>query len=142
MKRTLVYFLIFTLTMSVAPAFAESQFRKSMTDAAVADAQARSRRARAENPYKMPGLVLLSAGAALTLFGFIFPSGVECTDRGGAFSLDVQCGTKANKGLLFTGIGAAGVGTFLMMKGSRDSSASPSVSPLVGGFVVRKSVGF
>lgn len=108
------------LALSATPALA-SDLMASATKAATEAAQTQRPAARGQNPYKTPGIILLSAGAGLTLLAFLAPSGVSCQETGrGLF--DVSCGTTTNKGLLFGGLGAMGVGGFLLMK-----KPSPSI---------------
>lgn len=131
------------MTLASQPAFADPVLRRSIDNAATRFAQAASRpAARGENPYMVPGLVLISGGGVLTLYAFLSPSGVECSDTSTRNTFSVECGTKANKGLLFTGLGAAGVGVLLLMKGEKHRNASPSIVAVPGGAAVLHRIQF
>jgi hypothetical protein len=69
----------------------------------------------------------------------VAPSGVKCQEGRGF--LDFECGTTANKGLLFGGLGAAGVGAALLAVGE-GKRGLPSISPRPGGFMVRHRIRF
>ena len=62
---------------------------------------------------------MIGGGAALALLAFVNPTGATCTDRSTATTVSVSCGTTANKGLLFGGLGAAGVGAALLVRGEQ-----------------------
>lgn len=121
-----------------APSFAQSIL--ALAERAVA-AELQRPASQGRNPHATPAIVLMGAGASLVALAFIAPSGVSCEDTGRNLA-DISCGTHANKGLLFTGIGAAGVGVFLWMKGDRQRQSQPSVAPTAGGFVVRQRFSF
>jgi hypothetical protein len=125
--------LVLAFSLAGGTAFAES-IRSSIPAAAAAAGAAQARqRGRGENPMMVPGLVLMGGGASLATLAMLAPSGVKCKDTGGR-SFGVECGTTANKGLLFTGLGAVGVGGYLIMRGEKQRSA-PFVAPTVGGVV-------
>ena len=111
--------VVLALIVAAPSAYADTLFRRSIDKAVAAEVQANRRAARDENPHKAAAITLLSAGAGLVILGFTMPSGVECTDNSTSRTISIDCGTKANKGLLFAGVGAAGLGGFLYMKGER-----------------------
>lgn len=90
-----------------------------------------------ENPMLVPGLVLIGGGAGLALLAVLNPTGVECSET----SSSIECGTKANKALLFSGLGAAALGGVLIMRGSRQSNA-PSIVTTPGGIAVQQRIRF
>lgn len=144
MNKTLVRIVTVALALLVASpsAYADTLFRRSI-DKAAAEAAQTSRRqaARDQNPHKVLALSLIGAGATLAILGFVTPAGVECSDVSTSRTYSVECGTKANKGLLFSGAGAIGLGGILYMKGERQRS-TPSITPTAGGVVVRQRVRF
>ena len=133
--------VVLALLIAAPSAYADTLFRRSIDKAVAAEVQASRRRAaRDENPHKVLALGLIGAGATLAILAFVMPSGVECRETGpSVFSL--ECGTKANKGLLFAGLGAAGLGGIMYMKGERQRAA-PSITPTIGGVVIRQRVRF
>lgn len=134
--------VVLALTVAVPAAHADTLFRRSIDKAVAEQAQApRRRAARDENPHKVAALTLLGVGATLAVLGFVLPSGAECTDSSTSRGFAVECGTKANKGLLFAGVGAAGLGGFLYMKGERQRAA-PSITATAGGVIIRQRVRF
>ena len=66
----------------------------------------------AENPYFVPGIVLMSTGGGIMLLGFANPGSVDChvTD------VSISCSTY-NKGLVYGGLAAAGLGAALFIRG-------------------------
>jgi len=128
--------------MATSPAFADSPFRQSVDRAVAASAQApRSTAMRGPNPYMLPGLALLGGGVTLFAMAFALPTGAECTDKSTSTRVSVECGTKANKGLMVAGLAAAAGGGYLLMKGEKQRSA-PSVSFAPGRVVVRQRFRF
>lgn len=113
--------MVLVMVMAASPVMAGDLSKSVKT--AVEREMAQSRpAARGENPYKIAAIGLMGGGATLTILAFTNPTGVECSDKGGLTSYSVECGTKANKGLLFSGIGAIGLGAFLFWKGERERS--------------------
>lgn len=132
---------VLVLLVATPAAYADTLFRRSIDKAVAEEAQAATRRAaRDENPHKGAAITLLSAGAGLVLLGFVMPSGAECKETNSSL-YGIECGTKANKGLLFAGLGAAGLGGFMYMKGEQQR-ATPSIMTTAGGVVVRSRVRF
>lgn len=121
--------------------FPASTFAQSIRDAvqgeAIRLAQSQRPAARGRNPYSTPALVLIGGGAGLFVLAFLAPSGVDC-DVDNDFNVD--CGTTANKGLLFSGLGAMGVGAYLYFKG--ENMRGPNIKPIPGGIVVRQRIKF
>lgn len=104
--------------------------------------QARQR-GRGDNPMMIPGIALIGGGGLLMALGLMSSSGVECTvgeSRSGAIT--GGCDTKSNKGLIFAGLGAAGVGGFLLMRGAKQRNSSPYIMPTVGGVSVGQRLSF
>jgi hypothetical protein len=117
-KRLAVGILLVALLP--VPAFAQSSrsLRSSIKSAAAATAakavsagQAQRPAARGRGPSKTPGFVLVGIGGLLMLLAVASPS-ASCSETTTTFS----CGTGPNKGLMFAGLGAAGFGTFLIVK--------------------------
>lgn len=118
MKRPVVAALLAILlpaSHARASDFADS-IARATGRAANASEQARSA-ARGENPYLVPGLVLVGGGATLALWGLLSTTGVECTSD--PLAINVKCDTTSNKGLTFAGLGAAGVGAILLWRGEQ-----------------------
>lgn len=136
-KRVLIIVLSFALIVPAPPVFGQGMGIIRASENAIkavvaADAQARRPAARGENPYMTPGLVLLGLGGALVVWGFAAPSGVKCS---GDF-LSVECGTTANKGLLFAGLASAGAGATLIMVGE-GKRGRPTISLRLAGMALR-----
>jgi hypothetical protein len=130
--------LVFLLGGGVA--FGDT-IRSSIPAAVDAEAAAQTRqRGRGENELIVPGIVLISGGAGLALLGVIYPSGAKCEETGGR-NFGIQCGTTANKGLLFTGLGAAALGGYLIMRGEKQRNR-PFVAPTAGGIVAGHRLSF
>lgn len=66
----------------------------------------------------------MGVGGGLTVYGLTHTTGVEC-DFGNA---NLGCKTTRSKGLVFGGLGAAGVGLWLFMRGERQRNVMPSIS--------------
>lgn len=133
-KRLLAVALVCGLLPS--PAFAQS-IQKAIKAEAVRAAQTQRPAARGRNPYQTPAIVLLGVGAGLFVLAFVSPSGFKC-DADDDFNVD--CGTTANKGLLFGGLGAAGVGAYLYFKG--ENMRGPNIKPVSRGLVLEKRIRF
>ena len=88
----------------------------------------------------VPGVVLLSAGGGLAILSFLAPTGISCKDQSTSTTFNFDCGTTANKGLLFGGLGAMAVGGLLLMKGERDRNRSPELVFHPGGVMVRERI--
>lgn len=123
-RRTLVA-LTLALLMSGAPALAADL--GGSVKAAVERELAQSRpAARGDNPNKVAAIALVGGGTLLMISAFVFQSGIECKDTSTLTSTSVECGEKANKGLLFIGLGAMAAGGVVYMMGERQRS-SPQV---------------
>ena len=138
-KRALVPVLIVSLASPGVVVAQHVNLEKAAKAAVAAAVKAEAQRpaARGENPYMLPGLILLGGGATLSVLGFMDKTGVECSSD---FET-VECGTKANKGLIVSGLALAGVGAAVLVVGE-GKRGMPSVSPRPGGFVVRHRVTF
>lgn len=141
LKRALVAVLTFSLASPTLVVAQQVDLQKAAKVAvkAVVEAEAQSQRpaARGENPYMLPGLILLGGGATLSVLGFVDKTGVECT--GDLFTVD--CGTKANKGLIVSGLAVAGVGAAVLVVGE-GKRGMPSITAGPGRFVVKERVKF
>jgi hypothetical protein len=89
--------------------------------------------ARGDNPYETPAIILISGGTLLSVLALVAPAGINCDN-------DLNCETTGHKGLLVAGLGMAGVGVGLFMKGERQRS--PDIALLPGGVYVGKRVKF
>ena len=65
-----------------------------------------------DNPYFVPGIVLMSAGGGMMILGFANPGSIDCHVTDVSFS----CSTY-NKGLVYGGLAAAGLGAVLFLRG-------------------------
>lgn len=97
-------------------------------------AQAQRPAARGDNPYLIPGVVLIGTGGTVLLYGLVHDTGVSCD--GTLFT--VNCQTTKSKGTIIAGAAIAGVGAILLMKGEQDRSPSPEVVFGAGGVMIRK----
>lgn len=91
----------------------------------------------------IPGIALVGGGALLMLLGFMSTSGVECTvgeTRSG--TITSGCDSKSNKGLIFAGLGAAGLGGVLIMRGEKQRNSAPYIMPTAGGVAVGQRLSF
>lgn len=133
-----ILFLGLAFMLSGAPAFADT-IRTSIPAAVTAElaAEAAAQRGRGENPRLVPGLALLGVGASLFVGSFVYTTTVECGDTRSGFA----CGTKANKGLMFTGLAAAAAGGYLLWSGEKMRNAS-YVMPTPGGVAVGRRISF
>lgn len=89
-----------------------------------------------KDPYRLPGLIMLIGGGLLALAGAADTTGVRCESDAVSFG----CSTTRNKGLIFTGIGIAGVGSYFLLRGQRERSPSVQFGP--DGFAVRHRLSF
>jgi hypothetical protein len=120
--------LALVLTLTPVPTFAQTL--RAAAKAGGAELAAAQRPAvRGSNPYKTPAIVLMSAGAGLTLSGLAAQTTV-CAET---------CRSHPNKGVLFGGLGTLGVGAFLYMKGENRRAA---IRPVSGGIVVSTRIRF
>ena len=94
--------------------------------------------ARGDNPYMLPGVILIGGGATLMLFGFLDTTSVTCTDKGGATSINVSCDSGHNNGLIVAGLAAMGAGGFLLWKG--ENGRSPELVTGPGRVAIRKRI--
>ncbi len=133
--RVVSFGVIATLVASTA--FAGPGIRESIPAAVAREVAAQNQRGRGENPMLVPGLVLIGGGAGLALLAVLNPTSVECSETSSSF----ECGTKANKALLFSGLGAAALGGVLIMRGNRQSNA-PSIVTTPGGVAVQQRIRF
>ena len=86
-------------------------------------AMQRGGRTRRSNPYGTASYVLMGAGGVMTLYGMLY-RGAKCEYDPTTF---IDCKRTANKGLLFSGLGAAGLGVWLFVKGEGQRNTVPSV---------------
>ncbi len=131
-RRTLAVALVAGIALMPTQAYASDLLASSIASAAkeaAAAAQARPNAAgnNDENPYFLPGVILLSAGGVVALYGMTHDTGVSCnttgTNRGSSFS----CGTTKSKGTIIAGLGIAGVGGYLLFKGNQQKKSSPEI---------------
>lgn len=135
--RVRIVSAVLACSLASGPAFAEG-IRASIPGAVERELAAQaSQRGRGENPMMVPGLVLIAGGGGLALLGLVYPSGIECKESRTSF----DCGTTANKGLLFGGLGAAALGGILIMRGEKQRS-SPYIMPTERGVVVGQRLSF
>ena len=137
-QRALLAPLVLTLVASpVAAQEARFDLTKATAEAVKATLEAEAQRpaARGENPYMLPGLILVGGGAALSVIGFTVQTGVKCTEDVSSF----ECGTTANKGLVFSGVAIAGVGAALIVIG-QGKSGMPTLAPRPRGFEIRQRI--
>jgi hypothetical protein len=123
------------LALNPLPLFGQS-LRESANEAAIRLAETQRPAAGGRNPYQTPSLVLMGLGGTLTVLSFLAPSGVSCRETGPGL-IDIECGTQANKGLLFSGLGAVGLGAYLWMKGDKQRAAQPILTPTPGGIALQ-----
>lgn len=119
MKHLLVHSIVaFLLCGSTAAA------QDLVTSAAAAAARLGAQRTRPEpandDPYRLPGFIMLIGGGVLAIAGAADDTGVQCETSAGSF----DCSTTKNKGLIFTGLGLAGVGSYFLL---RQRGRSPSI---------------
>jgi hypothetical protein len=137
MTRLLVVVLVLSMT---APAFAD------IRESAAAQARRKAQEAPAAkraNPYFWPGVGLMGGGALLALYGFNHTTGAEIhigTDPAG-IPTSITAEEKKATGLGFVGLGIAGAGAFVYMKGNKQS-AMPSVQFGAGRMALTHRVSF
>lgn len=83
----------------------------------------RNRRTRRTNPYGTLSYVLMGAGGTIAVYGMTHTSGVEC-DIGGD---QIGCRQTKSKSVIFSGLGAAGLGLWLFVKGEGQRNMAPSI---------------
>jgi hypothetical protein len=115
--------LILLSVLLPTSAFAQS-IRQSAKDEVAKLVQAqRPSTARGDNPYETPAILLMAGGAGLTVLAAVLPPGLKCDNFG-------DCATTGHKGLLVSGLGLAGFGAVLFLKGQ--SQRRPDIVPLPG----------
>jgi hypothetical protein len=130
--------LVGTLVCSLAaePAFA-GDLTTSISKAATELAGQQSTAARGANPYMIPGLALIGGGGVVAVLGMLSTTSASCT----VSTSTVACDTGNNKGLLFGGLGIAGVGVWLLMKGEHErKDIDVAITPR--GAAVKKTIRF
>lgn len=136
-RRWIAVFLVLSFTVA-SPLFAQTPTEglgPSIDRAAKAlAAQPQRPAARGDNPYLIPGVVLIGAGGTVLLYGLVHDTGVSCD----ATLLSVNCETTKSKGTIIAGAAIAGVGAILLMRGERDRSRSPELVFRPGGVMVRE----
>lgn len=132
-KRLAAASLVLGLLPSAA--FAQS-IRESAAKEVAKLAQAQTQRpsSAGENPYRTPAIVLMGGGAALALVGLEMKS---CSIGIGT-DYSVNCGS--NKGVMFAGLGAAGLGAVLFARG--ESQRRPFIAAIPGGVYIGKRIKF
>ena len=122
--RTVSAFLV--LCLGATPAFADSVPTQHRLSDGIAAAVSRLSSAEnrqltrqssqdEDNPYFLPGIVLLAGGGLLLLYGAIHESGAECTSTVNSFN----CRTTHSTGVIVAGAAVAGVGGYLLYKGNQ-----------------------
>ena len=104
-----------------APSILDSAMEAGTT--AGAAAVQRNRRTRRSNPYGPMSYALMGVGGGLAIYGMIHTSGVECDIS----ETGLGCKETRNKAVIFSGLGAAGAGLWLFMKGENERNAMPSI---------------
>ncbi len=131
MRRLIAAVLVLGIA---SPAFADirGSVSKEAALAARASAQARPNAAGSneDNPYFLPGVVLMAVGASVALYGMTHDTGVACSGIG---TVGLSCGVTKSKATIFTGVGIAGVGAYLFYKGKAKSSPQIIAGPHVVG---------
>ena len=128
-----------TIALILLPSLAFAQNRPLKLDLKTATSslgKAQRPAARGDNPYETPAIILMAAGGGLVLFSML-DQGVSCSSSVTTFN----CGSHANKGLLFAGLGSAGAGVFLFMKGEAQRN-HPMIAPLPRGFILSHRIKF
>lgn len=119
--------LVALLSLGVVPsAFAsdEKPRRKSIADvapvllAATEQSRPNAKGTGDDNPYFWPGVLLMSGGGLVALYGMMHDTGVSCsTSSARSSATSLSCGTTKSKATIFTGIGMLGAGAFIFYKG-------------------------
>lgn len=127
MMKVLSAVLIASVSLGVVPsAFASEQKPRGGSIADVAPALlAATEQARPnakgtgdDNPYFWPGVLLMSGGGLVALYGMTHDTGVACsTSSSRSSATSLSCGTTKSKATIFTGIGMLGAGAFVFYKG-------------------------
>jgi hypothetical protein len=86
-----------------------------------------------ENPYFLPGILTLSAGGLITIYGLVHESGVDCSTS----ISTVSCNTTHSTGVIVAGLVIAGAGGYLLYRGNQQKH-SPQIVVGPGGLVVRE----
>jgi hypothetical protein len=136
---------IAVIAVIVSLVSATGSFAGIRESAARAAAEQAASPASLSNPYLWPSVGLMSGGVSMVLLAFLNPSDLDCsTTTGNNFNVGVNCGTKANKGLLFAGVGVAAIGGFLFWKGeqTKNSRSVTFVAPVNGGVEIGHRVRF
>lgn len=107
-------------------ASARGPLARAVETAVVEAVAQRSGRTRRSNPYGTVSYVLMGAGGLLTVYGLVHSTGVKCEEGSGL--LDFNCSGTKSKGVIFSGLGAAGLGAWLFMRGERQRNVMPSIS--------------
>jgi hypothetical protein len=137
-RQVLISLLVASLPTSQALA---GDIKTSMSEAARRSASSQSRpAARGENPYETPGLVLLGVGGGVLVYGLLYPTGVDCTDRSTRTNVSFDCGTTHSAGVTIAGAAMAGVGTFLLWRGQQNRSRGPEVAVKAGSMAIQQRI--
>lgn len=128
--------MFMVMMMGVSPAMADT-LSSAIKSAVAREIAQPTQASRPDNPHKLPAIALMGGGAGLIVLAFLNPSGVECSSDVNVTK--VECGTKSNKGLLFGGVAAAGLGGYLYWKGERQR-ALPQIAVHGSGLMVRERI--
>lgn len=135
MKKTAAVLVgILICSLVAEPVFA-GDLATSISKAATELAEQQRPAARGDNPYMIPGLALIGGGGVLAILGMLSTSSVTCTSTDTRNTSTVACDSGNNKGMLFGGLGIAGVGVFLLMKGEKERKDIDVAITPHGGFV-------
>lgn len=122
------------LSLTPVPTVAQS-LRAAATSGGAEIAAAQGAAPRGANPYKTLAIVLMGAGAGLTILAIAAP-----THYCGDASMTSSCGTSYHKGVLFGGLGALSLGAVLYIQGEHRRGTTVRAVPR--GAMVSKRIRF